>query len=207
MNKEEILKALNELRKLEKRKFEQSVDLIINLKNFDRKRESINLFVSLPFKIKDVKIAAFLDNKSQIVNTITKNEFDKYRGKKEAKKLAKNYDFFIAHAKLMPSIASAFGKYLGSMGKMPSPQLGMIMTDSESEIRKMIWEVGKTIRVRAKEPSIKVIAGKENMKDEEIAENIITIYNAVLNALPGKIENIRSVLIKFTMSKPIKVKI
>jgi ribosomal protein L1 len=44
------------------------------------------------------------------------------------------------------------------------------------------------------------------MKDEEIAENVTTIYNAVLSALPRKKDNIRNVLIKFTMSKPMKVK-
>ena len=38
MDKAGILKALGELRKQEERKFKQSVDLIINLKNFDVKR-------------------------------------------------------------------------------------------------------------------------------------------------------------------------
>lgn len=205
--KEEILQALAELRKLEKRKFEQSVDFIINLKSFDIKRESFSLFVNLPSKAKEAKIAAFLNNKSSIIDTITKAEFDKYKEKKEAKKLAKNYDFFIAHASLMPSIASVFGKYLGSAGKMPSPQLGMITTDSESEIRKMIEKIEKTIRIKIKEPSIKLVIGRENMKDDEIAENVIAVYSAVLNALPRKKDNIRSVLIKFTMSKPVKLKI
>lgn len=207
MNKEDILLALTELRKEEKRKFAQSVDLIINLKNFDIKRESFSAFVSLPYKTRDIRIAAFLNNKSDILDTITKADFDKYKGKKEAKNLSKEYDFFIAHAQLMPAVAATFGKYLGSAGKMPSPQLGMIMNDSESEIKKMVEKVKQTVRVRTKEPSIKMVIGKENMKDEELAENILAIYNAVLNALPKKKESIRSVLIKFTMSKPIKVKI
>lgn len=207
MNKEEILQALSELRKQEKRKFSQSVDLIINLKSFDIKRENISLFVSLPHKAREIKVCAFLNTKSKIVDSITKPEFDKYKGKKEIKNLAKSYDFFIAHASLMPSIAQNFGKYLGTAGKMPSPQLGIITNDSESIIKETIEKAGKTIRVRTKEPCIKVLVGKEDMKDEEIAENILAIYNAVLNALPRKKDNIRSVLIKFTMSHPVKIKV
>lgn len=205
MKKEEVLKSLGELRKLEARKFKQSVDLIINLKNFDVKRESVNLFVSLPHKIRDVKIAGFLNNKSKIIETITKAEFEKYKNKKDVKRLIREYDFFIAQAALMPSVATTFGKYLGPAGKMPSPQLGIIMNEDESNIKEVIKKAEKTVKIKTKEPSIKLCVGNEVMKDEEIADNALAVYNAVMNALPAKRENVRSVLIKFTMSKPIKV--
>ena len=45
------------------------------------------------------------------------------------------------------------------------------------------------------------------MKDEEIADNIRAIYNGVINMLPAKKDNVRSVLVKFSMSKPIKLEI
>ena len=54
---------------------------------------------------------------------------------------------------------------------------------------------------------MKILIGKENMKDDEIADNAIQVYNAVINALPRKKEQIKSTLIKFTMSKPEKVSI
>jgi len=44
----EIKKALVELRKEKKRKFNQSVDLIVNLKNFDVRREALNTFIFIP---------------------------------------------------------------------------------------------------------------------------------------------------------------
>ena len=206
MNKEIILKAMQELRKQEKRKFSQTVDLIINLKNFDIKRENINLFVSLPYKIKDKKVCAFLTKKSNIVETITKAEFEGYKGKK-TQKLAKDYDFFISIASLMPSVATSFGRVLGPLGKMPSPQLGMILKEDDKSIEEILEKINKTIRVRSKEPSLKIPVGNEGMKDEEIAENILAVYNAVLNALTRKKESIRAVLIKFTMTKPIKLEI
>lgn len=204
INREEIIKALQELRKNEKFKFSQTVDLIVNLKNFDMKRESINILVNLPHPFRELKAAAFLTGKSKIIDTITKPEFERYKGK-SAKKLAKSYDFFIAHASLMPSIASAFGKFLGQAGKMPSPQLGIVTKEDDATIQETLKRAESSVKIKTKEPSLKLAVGKESMKDEEIADNALTAYNAIVNALPKKKESIRNVLIKFTMTKPVKI--
>ena len=45
------------------------------------------------------------------------------------------------------------------------------------------------------------------MKDEEIIENIISVYNSVLKELPKNKENVKNIEIKFTMTKPIKINI
>ena len=45
------------------------------------------------------------------------------------------------------------------------------------------------------------------MKDEEIVENILTVYNATLKALPKEKDNVKNIEIKFTMTKPKKIKI
>jgi ribosomal protein L1 len=58
-----------------------------------------------------------------------------------------------------------------------------------------------------KEPSIKVSIGKQSMKDDEIIENALAIYNAVLKVLPRGKDNIKNVEIKFTMTKPKKIKL
>jgi len=205
MDKESILKALQELRKQDKRKFVQTAELIINLRNFDVKKQSINLFVELPYKIKEKRICAFLTKKSTLADTITKEEFEDYKEKKALKKLIKKYDFFISVASLMPAVATNFGKVLGPAGKMPSPQLGILMAEDDKAIKEILEKVNKITRIKSKEPSLKITIGKENMKDEEIAENALLSYDKVLEALPRKKENLRSVLIKFTMSKPVKL--
>src|SRR3989344_7965057 len=115
--KQEIIKALQELRKNEERKFEQTVDLIINLQKFDVKKQNINLFVNVPYKIKDKRIAGFLETKSKEVETITPADFRNYSEKKDLKKLARKFDFFIAQASLMPKVATVFGRSLGPSGK------------------------------------------------------------------------------------------
>lgn len=202
---EEILKAIQSLRQEKKRNFNQSVDLIINLKNFDIKKQSLNIIANIKHKIKDNKICAFLEKNSNLVDTITKEDFSKFKTKKDFKKLVKHYDFFIAEAKLMPQIASVFGRYLGPSGKMPSPQLGILPIVSDSAIKELIEKINTSVKIKAKEPSIKVCIAKQNMSDQDIAENIESVLNSVISALPKKEENIKSVMIKFTMSKPIKI--
>jgi ribosomal protein L1 len=106
----------------------------------------------------------------------------------------------------MPSVATYFGKVLGPSGKMPSPQLGILTSEDEKSMVELKEKISRTVRIKTKEPSIKVVIGKQSMPDEELAENALTVYNAVLSALPRKKENIKSLMIKFTMSKPIKIK-
>ena len=45
------------------------------------------------------------------------------------------------------------------------------------------------------------------MKGEEIVENVMAVYNAVMKDLPKGKENIKNLEIKFTMTKPQKIKI
>jgi len=204
---EQLKQALVELRKNKERKFDQTVDLIINLQKFDIKKEQVNLFISVPHKIKDKKICGFLEIPSNVVDTITRSEFKKYSTKKEIKKLANEYDFFIAQASLMPIVATTFGRALGPTGKMPSPQMGIMINADDKTINELKVRINNSVKIKTKEASIKISVGKQSMKDEDIIENSVTIYNAVLKTLSKGKENIKNVEIKFTMTKPQKIKI
>lgn len=203
----EIGKALEELRKEKARKFEQSVDLIVNLKGIDLRKHNISVIVTLPHQFKEKKVCGFLTKKSELVRTIMKPDFQKYSDKKLLKNLVKEYDFFIAHSSLMPSVATTFGKILGPTGKMPSPQLGVIMQETDDEIKSLLNRISKSAKIRVKEASVKIAVGKTNMKDEEIIANIKAIYDALVNSLPTKRENVKKTLVKLTMSKPLEVEI
>ena len=203
----EIKKALIELRKSEERKFDQTADLIINLQKFDQKKNQLNIFLNIPFKIKDKKICAFLETKDKSLETITPNDFKNYSDKKALKKLVKRFDFFIAQASVMPKVASIFGRVLGPAGKMPSPQLGILMDINDKALEEVKKKINNSLRIRIKEASIKLAIGKQSMKDEEIAENVLSVYNAIMKELPKGKENIRNIELKFTMTKPQKIKI
>ena len=203
-----FLEAVKKLRQTErKRNFDQTIDLIINLKDFDLRRQAFNIFIELPFKFKNKKIAAFLENDSKLVDVIKKEDFSKFKEKKDIKKLIRIYDAFIANAKLMPAVATTFGRILGPAGKMPSPQLGIITSEDEETIKRIIEKINKTIRLRVKELSIKAGVAKESMNDEEIVKNLVTTYTKILETLPKKKDNIKNVKIKLTMDSPVDVKI
>ncbi|NCO17981.1 hypothetical protein COT60_01335 [Candidatus Pacearchaeota archaeon CG09_land_8_20_14_0_10_30_9] len=204
---EQLKLALTELRKNESKKFKQTVDLIVNLQKFEVKKTPLNIFVRIPNKSKDKKIAAFFESESEFIDTITEIDFKKYSDKKKLKNLVKKYDFFIAQAKLMPKVATVFGRVLGPAGKMPSPQIGIVLNADEKATNELKEKINTSLRIRAKEPSIKVAVGKEDMKDEEIIENVLSIYNELLKALPRDKENIKNIELKFTMTKPIKMKV
>jgi len=203
----ELKKAIEELRKNEKRNFEQSIDLIINLRRIDVKRDNISAVISIPHKVKEKKVCGFFAKKTELVKTIAPADFGRYSDKKMLKNLVKEYDFFIASAPLMPQVATAFGKVLGPAGKMPSPQLGVLMKEDDSTIKMLLEKISKSVKIRVKEASIKLIIGKESMTDEQIADNIKALYEGIVNALPTKKDNVKNVMIKTTMSKPIKVEI
>jgi large subunit ribosomal protein L1 len=205
--KKELLLALEELRKNEERKFNQTVDLIVNLQKFDVKKQSINLFLTVPYKIKDKKIAGFFEVKNKDVETITPSEFKNYENKKELKKLTKKFDFFIAQANLMPKVATIFGRILGPAGKMPSPQMGILMSADEKSIKSLKEKINNSIRIKTKESSVKLAIGKQSMKNDEIIENILAVYNFLMKNLPKGKDNIKNIEIKFTMTKPQKIHI
>jgi large subunit ribosomal protein L1 len=199
----EIKKALEDLRKEPKRKFDQTVDLIVNLQNFDVRKEALNTFVTVKHA-SEKKVAAFLTKRSKVIDTITELDFAKYKEMKDIKKLAKKYDFFIAVAPMMSKVATKFGRVFGPMGKMPSPQAGIITKEDDETVKAMTKKVQAVLRIKNKEMSIKLPVGKESMSDEEIVANIETVLKQLTKKLPRQNDNIKNVMVKFTMTKAIK---
>ncbi|MEM5790482.1 MAG: 50S ribosomal protein L1 [Candidatus Aenigmatarchaeota archaeon] len=205
---EKILKAIKELReKTKKRNFTQTFDLIVNLKEIDLKK-SENKFTEdliLPHgKGKETKIVIFSDIiKEEDVNfpVLKGSEIEILaKNKREAKKLARKTDFFLAEPKLMPLIGKMLGQFLAPRGKMPK-----IITD---DVKKIIEDYKKAIRIKIKDsPVIQCPVGNEKMEDEKVAENIKTVIEFLKTKLPKGEKNIAEVFIKLTMSKPVKVEV
>ncbi|HLD15432.1 MAG TPA: 50S ribosomal protein L1 [Candidatus Nanoarchaeia archaeon] len=229
MDKKEILEAVKLLRNpIFKKKFPQTFDIVINLRGLDLKKDSdkISVFQILPFgRGKKISIGAFVDQalltsaKATCDVVVTKEDFAKYK-KKEAKNLASQCDFFIAQASLMPQIAATFGRYFGPRGKMPNPKAGCVVPPT-MDLKTTVDRLQKTVKLETKNESVvRAPIGIETMKDEEIAENAMAIYNTIIHALPQEKNNLKSILLKLTMSpsvnldkisefkaeKPVKVK-
>lgn len=213
MKKENFLAALKKLRQdSKKRKFDQTVDLVVNLKEIDKKN-SFDTYLTLPHTIgKTVKICAIVDAdyeklaKPLVDKIITKEMLGKLEAK-EVSKLASEYDIFIAQASLMGQTATVFGRILGPMGKMPNPKTGGVLMPG-IDIKDSVDKFRKNIRIRNRnETVIKVSLGKESFDDKMLAENANAVYESILNILPNAEGNIKEIILKFTMSKPVKIRV
>ncbi|MGC8993662.1 MAG: 50S ribosomal protein L1 [Candidatus Aenigmatarchaeota archaeon] len=201
----EILEAIKKAREnSKKRNFEQTFDLIVNLKGIDTKKPEnrINEIVELPYGIgKEVKIALFSDEIKELENVeifSSKDIEEISKNKRLAKKIAKEFYFFASDPKLLPLVAKNLGKFLAPRGKTPKPITG--------NVEKFVESLRKSVRIRIKDsPVIQCPIGSEKMKDEEIAENIKKILSFLEERLPKGKANIKEVLIKLTMGKPVKI--
>ena len=210
--KDAIAKALAEVRaKTEKRKFAQSIELAVKLREIDLKKPDarINEALELPTAAdKEVKVVVIaggdLATRARAAGAdlvIGREDLDKLgREKKEARKIAQNYDFFIAEAPLMPQIGKSLGQMLGPRGKMPTP------VPPTAPIDDVIKRHRRNIRLRMKDqPVIQCKVGTEDMPDDVLIQNI----QAVISRLEAKLEkgpkNISNVAVKATMGPRVKV--
>ena len=215
MDKTQVTQTLKKIKEnSQKRNFTQSYDLIINLRDIDLKKpeQSVNAFATLHYsKGKKVKICALvgpelLPQAKEVCDlAVSVDDFPKYQDKKQAKKLAGSYDFFIAQATIMPKLATVFGRVFGPRGKMPNPKSGCVVPPN-ANLKPLYEKLQKTVKIQTKnDPIIQTIVGNESMKDEEIVDNIMTVYDALVNQLPSGRDNIRNVFIKLTMGKSFEV--
>lgn len=216
MDKKKLLETIGKIKSESvKRKFNQSLDLIVNLKQLDLKKpeNQLDFFITLPHnRGKDNKVCAFVgpeskdDAKANCDFIISVEEFESYKKDvKKVKKLADEYDLFISQANVMPQVAAAFGRVLGTRQKMPNPKSGAIFAP-KSNLKPLVERMKKTIRISAKkDPHVMIGIGLETQSDEEIVENITNVYNQIVHHLPGELNNIKSVFIKLTMGKPVSV--
>jgi len=200
---EVVEKILEESKKLD-RKFKQTIDLVINLKDIDLNvpKNRIEQEVILPHgrgvKAKVVLFASgeLAEKSKKIVDLLIKPEEigDLSKDKKKFKKIADQHDFFIAEAPLMPTIGKTLGTVLGPRGKMPKP------VPPNADISILVKNLHSTVKVRSKSSkTFHTIAGNADMPKEQIADNVDAILKRVEGTLERGRMNIRSVYIKTTM--------
>jgi len=216
MDKKTLSEALTKLKEsAKKRNFKQTYEIIYTLKDLDFKKPEgqIDFFATLHNeKGRKIKTCALVgpeleaEAKKACDKTITQSEFPKYQNKADIKKLASEYDFFIAQANIMAQVASTFGKVFGPKGKMPNPKAGCVVPP-KANLTSLVKKLQKTVRVNIKTSRmIQCPVGVEGMSDDEIIDNIITLHDQIIHHLPNEENNIKNIFLKLTMSKPVKVK-
>ncbi len=208
---ETVTKAVQEAKKNSKdRKFTQSIDLTINLKELDmtKPENRIDEELVLPHGTgKPVKVGVIaegelaLQSKNIADVVIRKDELKELtKDKKKAKKLANDIDFFVAQIDLMPLIGKSIGPILGPRGKMPKP------IPHNAPVKSIVERLKKTMRIKTRDqPVVKVLAGTEEMDSEKLVENIDAILKFVERKLERGQSNMKSIYIKTTMGQSIKL--
>jgi len=197
----------------QQRKFRQSVEITIVLKDIDPKKPEgkISEEVVLPhYPGEPKKVVVFADGElarkareagaAQLIGRAEIEELQKDR--KRAKKLAENFDFSIAQADYMVLIGKALGPVFGTRGKMPKP------ITPTADPAPLIERLKRSVRIANKEQlALNAKIGVESMSDEQLAANAKAILDAVERKLGGDLTKVSSVRIKTTMGKPVEVEV
>jgi len=193
-----------------KRNFVQTVDLSINLKDVDLSipKNRIQEDIILPHgRGKPVKVCVIgsgemlLKAKDVADKVVSVEELGTIADdKKQAKKMANEFDYFIAEAPLMPTIGKRLGIVLGPRGKMPKP------IPPGADPKPMIDNLRKSVSVRSRDKmTFHTAVGTADMTPEDIADNIELIFKRLGQKLEKGTMNIRSAFVKTTMGPSEKV--
>ena len=199
-----VIAVQKALESAKKRKFTETVELAINLKDIDLSvpKNRIQDDVILPNgRGRKVRVCVIgggelaLKAKNVADLVITPEELGAIADdKKQAKKIAGSTDFFIAEAPLMAVVGKRLGTVLGPRGKMPKP------IPPGADPSGMIENLRKSVTIRTKDrKTFHAPVGTADMTPEQLAENIETIIKRIETRLEKGRMNIASSYVKTTM--------
>ncbi|KAK3539930.1 hypothetical protein QTP70_019577 [Hemibagrus guttatus] len=189
-----------------RRKFLETVELQISLKNYDPQKDkrfsgTVRLKTTPRPKFSvcvlgdqqhcdEAKAAEIPHMDIEALKKLNKN-------KKMVKKLAKKYDAFLASESLIKQIPRILGPGLNKAGKFPS-----LLTHNEN-LNTKVDEVKSTIKFQMKKVlCLAVAVGHVRMTEDELVYNIHLAVNFLVSLLKKNWQNVRALYIKSTMGKP-----
>jgi large subunit ribosomal protein L1 len=208
--KDKLLKladAVERLKTFHKRKFDETVELSINLGvDVKKLQQPVRNSVVLPNGVgKSVKVLVFAAGED--VERANKAGADYVGGQELVEKIKGgflDFDSVVATPDMMKTV-SPLGKVLGPRGLMPNPKSGTVTKDVEgivSELKK-----GRIDFKMDKDGNLHIPVGKISFDSGKLAENISTALNAVVAVKPSSVKGnyLRSVSLSLTMSPSVKL--
>ena len=191
-------------------KFDESLDLNLQINNKQKKSEiNIRTVINLPGgSSKKVKIGVVCeDNKSQEAKDAGAEVVGGDELIEEIKAGNINFEKLICTPGMMIKL-SKLGKVLGPKGLMPNPKLGSVSENIKEAVTNA--KSGQIEIRNDKDGNIGVSIGKKSFSDDQLLKN----YNAILDALEKEKSNntlkgdlIRNVFATSTMGVSYKVKL
>ena len=200
----------NALEARKERKFTETVDVAINLRDVDLQnpQKRIDDELALPHgRGRPARVGVFARTelaekaKAHADLLITPEELgDLANDKRRARKVVDGIDYFVAEVSMMADIGKLRGGVLGPRGKMPRP------VPPTADIARIIDGLRNLVVLRSRDrPTFHVPIGTVAMEQEQLAENLETVLKRVESHLDRGDQNIASVWVKTTMGKAVRV--
>lgn len=212
VGKDQVLDAVRKAKQSERRRFVQTVDLEIRLRGVDVSKPE-NTFVdvyALPKGLgsKQKKVCIIADTatlpkarESGAERVLSKEDLATVAGdKKSIRKLARQFDFFVADASLMATVGRTMGQILGPRNKVPTP------LPPGADPKAVVQRLKNSVRIRLKsQPVVRTTVGSEDMNESDLAENALSVIDRVTQRLKGGQSAFDTAVLKLTMGKPVKI--
>ncbi len=201
-----VIDAIKLLKSLKFTKFDESIDLAINLGVDPRHADqNIRLTTSLPHGTgKEVKVLVVTQGPKE---QEAKDAGADYVGKEFLEKLKSGWDDvdkIVATPDMMPELGK-LGKVLGPKGLMPNPKSGTVTTDISSSVKEI--KAGKIELRVEKNGIVHAQCGKSSFEDSALEQNVKTIYETIMKAKPASVKGtyLKKMTISSSMGPGIKI--
>lgn len=209
----QVLEAVGELRtKLKDRKFLQSVELQVGLKDYDPQKDKRFVgTVRLPNCARpNLKICVIADEKHKdeakkanianfdVTDLDTLKKFNK--DKKLIKNWAKKYYLLLASDTVLKKVPVVVGPILNRIQRFPQ------VVGHNEPLAAQVENIRSSVKFQLKKVTcLAQCVGNVEMTDDELRQNIMMSINFLVSLLKKGWHNLKSVHIKCTMSPSIKL--
>ena len=202
----DIDEAVGLLKKLKFTKFDESVDIAMNLGVDPRHADqNIRISASLPHGTgKEIKVLVVAQGPKE---KEAKESGADYVGKEYLDKLKAGWDEIdkiIATPDMMQELGK-LGKILGPKGLMPNPKSGTVTMDISNAVKEL--KAGKIELRVEKNGIVHTQCGKSSFNESDLVENIRMVYDTILKAKPASVKGtyLKKISISSTMGPGIKI--
>ena len=195
------------------RKFKETIDLQIGLKDYDvNKDKRFSGVVKLPNVVRPrLKICVIADAvhseqcKKENIDFITTDSLSKKidpedKKGKQLKKWCRHYKILFVSESIVGQLPKLGGKFYAKWGKFP------LIIKGNEQVRVKVDEQLASVKFQLKKVlCLGVAVGNVDMTDEQIRQNLNMTINLLVSLLKKGWNNIKSLYIKTTMGKPVSL--
>merc|ERR1711887_194815 len=205
----ESITAIKSAATEKKRKFVESIELQVVLKNYDTQKDKrFAGSIKLP-NIPRERLSCCVLGDAFHIDQAKANGIDCLdvealkafnKDKKKVKKLATKYSFFLASGTIVKQIPRLLGPTMHKMGKFPT------LIERTDDMADKINGIKSTVKFQLKKVlTMGVACAHVDMSEQQIYANVQITTNFLISLLKKNWQNIKTLHVKSTMGKPDRI--